>query len=63
MTNKYTSIATFLRLAVLITTVYFVGHAANFLYEAANRSRLEMEIEKLRERNINVYLYKLGYHE
>lgn len=63
MTNKYKSIATLLRLAVLISTFFIVGQAANFLYENLERTRVETQLRELRERNINVYLTKLGYHE
>lgn len=63
MTNKYKSIATLLRLAVLISTFFIVGQAANFLRANLERTRVETQLRELRERNINVYLTKLGYHE
>ena len=63
MTNKYKSIATLLRLAVLISTFFIVGQAANFLRENLERTRVETQLRELRERNINVYLTKLGYYE
>ncbi len=63
MTNKYKSIATLLRLAVLISTFYIVGQAAIFLREDLERTRVETQLRELRETNINVYLNRLGYHE